>query len=105
MNKTAEEILRGQFYGEEWEELMSSLNTDVTPSIVKAMKAYAQQECEKVRQECADNANINHYLYCQSQIEDEVERCGKQCVDCLDLQIINLDRVSEFLNNTKVKND
>lgn len=38
-----EKILRAQFYGDEWSELMKNLNTDITPSVLKAMELYANQ--------------------------------------------------------------
>jgi len=48
--EAAEEILIANYYVE--------MNGDDTASIIKAMKAYAMQECEKVRRDCADNAEI-----------------------------------------------
>lgn len=50
--KNAEEILRGQFYKDEFDELMQNLGTDITPSLVKAMKQYANMKLD----EAADNA-------------------------------------------------
>ncbi len=43
----------------------------------------------------------HEYLYCQSQIEDEVKRCKKQCKDCVELQGRNLDRVAKLLEKVK----
>lgn len=43
MKKTAEEILKAEFVDGEWEELMSYMNTDITPSIVRAMEKHADQ--------------------------------------------------------------
>lgn len=43
MKKTAEEILKSEFVDGEWEELMSYMNTDITPSIVGAMDKHADQ--------------------------------------------------------------
>lgn len=43
MKKTAEEILKAEFVDGEWEELMSYMNTDITPSIVRAMDKHADQ--------------------------------------------------------------
>lgn len=54
--KTAEEIIR---------EMQDNIGgcfadciEDHKEDVVKAMKDYAQQECQKVRRDCADNAKI-----------------------------------------------
>lgn len=41
--KTAEEILKAEFVDGEWEELMSYMNTDITPSIIRAMEKHVDQ--------------------------------------------------------------
>ena len=60
--KTAEETI---------EELQNKIGRcfadcveDNKSDVIEAMKAYAMQECEKLRQQCADNVDSEHtFLY------------------------------------------
>jgi len=60
LKNSAESILRSEFYGEEWSELMGSLNTDVTPTVVRAMKKYALLVATETRKKCARRATVRH---------------------------------------------
>lgn len=48
------EILESQFVDGEWEELMSNLNTDISPSVYLAMEKYARECCEATLEEASD---------------------------------------------------
>jgi len=45
MSRT-KELLYEQFAEGEWDEIMENLNTDISPSICKAMEKYARECCE-----------------------------------------------------------
>jgi len=53
---TAEDILTGGFYKDEWWELMSYLNTDVTPSIIRAMRKYTTLHVEAALKAAGEKA-------------------------------------------------
>ena len=57
--RTAEEILKANIIdGRVW------LTSEERTIAAKTMREYAQQECEKVRQDCADNAKtISEHVY------------------------------------------
>lgn len=63
MNKTAEEILR---------ECTGHAHGLMDAGTIRAMKAYAMQECEKVRRQCADNAVI--------EVTDFITHVSKQSI-------------------------
>lgn len=55
------EILESQFVDGEWEEIMNSLNTDISPSIYVAMEKYARECCEATLKEGYKQAKIDSY--------------------------------------------
>lgn len=66
------QILEEQFVDGKWEELMSNLNTDISPSIYKAMEVYATECCEATLKEASKNAKISSHKW-SDRIREEHE--------------------------------
>lgn len=81
----AEEILRKQFYGDEWDEQMQGLNTDITPSIINAMKEYADYYSKQLPVfKICSHCNTEFQLNVSNAISERVSafenctHCGKR---------------------------
>lgn len=52
------ELLELQFADGEWEEIMSNLNTDISPSIYSAMEIYAIECCKATLNKASEGKQI-----------------------------------------------
>lgn len=55
------QLLEEQFVEGELEELMSNLNTDISPSIYKAMELYTVECCKATLEKASTQAKIDSY--------------------------------------------
>lgn len=70
------ELLELQFADGEWEELMSNLNTDISPSIYSAMEMYAIECCQATLNKASENAKIEkeYSIKYQDFIPDGIDK-------------------------------
>lgn len=52
------ELLELQFADGEWEEIMSNLNTDISPSIYSAMEMYAIECCQATLNKASESVEL-----------------------------------------------
>lgn len=74
--KNAIETLKDEFYDGEWDELMGSLNTDVTPSVVNAMIKFAKLHVDKALDSASNNGEIYNTILINGESKPYISKAS-----------------------------